>query len=92
MLRDFMTGATLQERLPGGRKANTAFWSEGQFRQKVVTSHTDKSNCGDGGCSRLRVFFGDPNTRAWGLWEQTAPRDLNQETAGNGWKLIAKNY
>jgi hypothetical protein len=92
MYRDFMTGATLQERLPGGKDENTAFWSEGQFRQKVVTSHSEKSNCGDGGCSRLRVLYIDPNTRAWALLEQTAPRNLSQETAGQGWKVIAKNY
>lgn len=96
-LLDFVPGATLGMRHPGGySRENTAFWSEGQFKQFVATSHLGESNCGSG-CSKVRATYLDLNTRALGVWEhQVSSRPASiagaVESAGAGWTLKYKNY
>ncbi len=96
-LTDYQPAATLGMRHPGGSEAeNSAFWSEGQAKQMVATSHRSDSNCGLEGCSRVTIVYLDLNTRAFGVWEHSAGRGANLQeaiaNAGKGWTAKFKNY
>jgi hypothetical protein len=85
---NYHPGHALYMMLEAADKSNVGFLSEGQFKQMAETSHTGGTNLGDGGASRLTVVYVDLNTKAAGVWTQTAGR--NQDTSKV--QLVYKNY
>lgn len=92
IMLDYLPSATLGMRLPAGDGENQAFWSEGQVMQMIVTSHRTDSNCGEDGCSKVRLVYFDYNTRAIGVWESKADRSVTEQNVGQTIKLVQKNY
>ncbi len=63
---------------------NGGFVSEEQFEQRVVTSQSGGTNCGDRGCTKLTVVFFDLNTGALLVIRQDAP--------GSAWRVVQSNF
>ncbi|OGE32360.1 hypothetical protein A3C59_05190 [Candidatus Daviesbacteria bacterium RIFCSPHIGHO2_02_FULL_36_13] len=78
-------------------ETNLGFISEGQFLQKVATSHVTDTNCGAEGCSDLTAILYDANTDALEIWKHSQDRpsanlDDAIKRAKSGWTLSYSNW
>jgi len=79
---DYVAGHIQVMRYPG--KPNGGFISERQFKQIAEVSHTEETNCGAEGCSRLSVFFYDVNTGAAAV--------ITQNGLNGPWEPVWANF
>lgn len=86
---EYAPGHAMVFMIPSEKNTNVAFFSQGQFKQMVKTSHTEGTNCGDGGCSTVTAVMFDANTKAYTIMEQNQGRIGNPQ---RGWKLVASNF
>lgn len=81
-LTNYVPGHILFSRYPGNPAGG--YVSEGQFLQMAADSHSDDTNCGANGCSKLFVAFYDVNTQAFLV--------MMQDGMNGTWSVVYSNF